>query len=115
MPMNRGNDENIPADPEVYSEMVDLVVGDRIELIYKDSPETVIRATIRRILSDEDESMGPEIEEYVVSWFEIEMLDADDASAAQAASEADAWRRTVTLGTDFQYSLDGRRVAVRKS
>jgi len=31
---------------------------DRIELFYKDSPEATIRATVNRLLSDQDEGMG---------------------------------------------------------
>lgn len=114
MSINMSNDKDNPADTEACSEIADLVVGDHVELIYEDSPQTVIRATVSRILTDEDECMGPEIGDYVASWFEIEMAGAEGEAAAQASLRADAWRRTVTLGTDYKYSLDGRRVVVRK-
>ena len=38
--------------------MLNLESGDRIELLYEDSPEATIRATIDRLLSDRDEGMG---------------------------------------------------------
>lgn len=114
MSINRSDDKNIPADTEARSQMGDLVVGDRIELIYEDNPQNVIRATVSRILTDEDECMGPEIEDYVACWFEIEMASVEGEGAEQFSLRADAWKRTVTFSTDFKYSLDGRRVAVRK-
>lgn len=113
MPTNWNNDKNIAPRAEA-SETVDLVVGDEVELIYEDSPETVIRATIRRVLTDDDECMGPEVRDYVAAWFEIELAVAESEDAGQHSLRDDAWRRTMTLGTDFRYSLDGRRVAVRK-
>ena len=39
--------------------MRNLESGDRIELFYEDSPEATIRATVKRLLSDGDEGMGP--------------------------------------------------------
>jgi hypothetical protein len=86
-------------------EMTDLIAGDQIELVYEDSPQTVMRATVNRILTDEDEGMGPEIEDYVACWFEIELVGIEGEGAKQI----------VTLGTDFKYSLNGRHVTVRKS
>ena len=65
MSINMSHDKNIPTDAEAYSEMPDLVVGDHIELLYEDSPQTVMRATLSRILTDQDEGMGPEVEDYV--------------------------------------------------
>jgi hypothetical protein len=44
MSINTCNDANIPTDTEAYSEMTDLVVGDHIELLYEDSPQTVMHA-----------------------------------------------------------------------
>lgn len=85
--------------------MTDLRVGDQIELLYEDSPQAVMRATVSRILTDQDEGMGPEIEDYVACWFEIELMGIEGESPKQ----------TVTLGTDFKYSLNGRHVTVRKS
>jgi hypothetical protein len=39
--------------------MLSLESGDRIEPFYEDSPEATIRATVKRLLSDGDEGMGP--------------------------------------------------------
>ena len=61
--------------------MTDLIVGDRIELLYEDSPQTVVRATVNRILTDQEEGMGPEIEDYVACWFEIELAGIEGEGA----------------------------------
>jgi hypothetical protein len=39
-------------------EMVSLQCGDQIELSYEDASATTIRATVGRLLSDQDEGMG---------------------------------------------------------
>ena len=51
--------------------MLNLESGDRIELFYEDAPATTIRATVGRLLSDREEGMGIEAEDYVVCWIEI--------------------------------------------
>jgi hypothetical protein len=43
--------------------MIDLFVGDQIELLYDDGFQNVMGATVRRILTDKDEGMGPGSEE----------------------------------------------------
>ena len=111
--MSNDENENGLAD-ETKSRAVDLAVGDQIELVYEDSPETVMRATVSRILSDSDEGMGTVVEDYVACWYEIEMTGVEGEGNAEFASQPDAWKRTVTLCTDYRYSLDGRRVALRK-
>jgi hypothetical protein len=58
-----------------------------------------------RILTDQDEGMGPEVEDYVACWFEI----------AMTGVEGEGTKQIVTLGTDFKYSLNDRHVTVRKS
>lgn len=83
--------------------MTKLQSGDRIELFYEDAPATAIRATVDRLLSDREEGMGFEIQEYTACWIEI-TVDEPDMDAKQV----------VLLGTDFQYRLNGRRVTVRK-
>ena len=45
--------------------MLNLKSGDRIEMFYEDSPTTTIRATVGRLLTDRDEGMGIEIEDYI--------------------------------------------------
>jgi hypothetical protein len=83
--------------------MLDLQSGDRIELFYEDAPATTIRATVVRLLSDRDEGMGTEIEDYTASWIEIIVDEPGDMDA----------RQVVLLGTDFQYRLNGRRISLR--
>jgi len=81
-----------------------LESGDRIELFFEDDPATTIRATVGRLLSDRDEGMGIEVEDYAACWIEITV---DEPSGIDA-------KQVVLLGTDFQYRLNGRRVTVRK-
>ncbi len=108
------NDNNPPAESENWPDIEALVVGDRIELAYEDNPEIVIYATVSRLMSDRDEGMGPEVEDYIACWLEIDMERVEENSATQPLSRADAWRRTVVLGTDHKCSLDGRPVKLRK-
>ena len=84
--------------------MLDLQSGDRIELFYEDAPATEIRATVDRLLTDRDEGMGSEVEDYAACWIEITVDEPKGVDANQA----------VLLGTDFQYRLNGRRVTIRK-
>jgi hypothetical protein len=84
--------------------MLNLESGDRIELFYEDSPATTIRATVGRLLTDLDEGMGIEVEDYVACWIEITVDEPSDRDAKQV----------VLLCTDFQYRLNGRRVTLRK-
>lgn len=67
------NENNNPAENEACPEIGELAVGDRIELTYEDNPEVVIRATVSRLLTDGDEGMGPEVEDYIACWCEIEI------------------------------------------
>ena len=83
--------------------MLNLASGDRIELFYEDSPANTIRATVGRLLSDRDEAMGIEAEDYIATWIEITV---DESSETEA-------RQVVLLGTDFQYRLNGRIVTLR--
>jgi len=84
--------------------MLNLESGDRIELFYEDGPATTIRATVGRLLSDREEGMGIEAEDYVVCWIEISVDEPSDMDAKQV----------VLLCTDFQYRLNGRRVTLLK-
>ncbi len=84
--------------------MLNLQSGDRIELFYEDAPAATVRATVGRLLTDRDEGMGIEVEDYAAYWIEI---------TADEPSEMDA-QQILLLGTDFQYRLNGRRVTLRK-
>ena len=84
--------------------MIELQSGDRIEVFYEDDPATTIRATVGRCLSDREEGMGVEIEDYTACWIEITVDEASDMNA----------NLVVLLGMDFQYRLNGRRITLRK-
>ena len=80
-----------------------LAPGDRIELAYEDAPQPPIRATVIRLLTDEDEGLGKEIEGYTAGWVDIRV---DEPCGVDA-------RQVLLLGTDLQYRLNGRPVTVR--
>jgi hypothetical protein len=84
--------------------MLNLETGDRIELFYEDAPATTIRATVDRLLTDREEGMGIEVDDYAASWIEITVDQPCDMDAKQV----------VLFGTDRQYRLNGRRVTLRK-
>ena len=84
--------------------MVELQSGDRIEMFYEDEPATTIRATVARLLTDREEGMGVEVEDYCACWIEITVDEPKDIDA----------KLVVLLGTDFQYRLNGRRVTLRR-
>jgi len=84
--------------------MINLKSGDRIELLYEDAPATTIRATVGRLLTDRDEGMGIEVEDYIACWIEITVDEPSEMGAKQV----------VLLGTDFEYRLNGRPITVRK-
>ena len=84
--------------------MLNLQSGDRIELFYDDAPATTIRATVDRLLTDRDEGMGSEVEDYIARWMEITVDEPSDMDAKQV----------VLLGADFQPRLSGRLVTLRK-
>ena len=84
--------------------MLNLQCGDRIELFYEDAPAAALCATVGRLLSDREEGMGVEVEDYTACWIEITVDEPNDMDAQQV----------VLLGTDLQYRLNGRRVTLRK-
>jgi hypothetical protein len=83
--------------------MEDLFAGDRISLIFDDIPGEQITATVSRTLSDREEGLGPEIEDYVAYWVEITL----DGQTCQTMCN-------VIMLTNCRYSLDGRIVTIRK-
>jgi len=84
--------------------MIDLQTGDRIELFYDDAPETMLHATVGRLLTDGDEGMGVEVEYYIACWIETTMDEPGDADVNQV----------LLLGMDFRYRLNGRPVTIRE-
>ena len=85
--------------------MLDLQCGDRIQLFFSDAPATAIHATVERLLTDQEEGMGVEVEDYTAYWIEIAVDQPNDLEAKQV----------VLFGTDFQYRLNGRQVNLRKN
>jgi len=84
--------------------MIDLQSGDRIELFFEDAPATIVRATVGRLLTDQEEGMGVEVEDYVACWVETTVDEPSDADMNQI----------LLLGTDFRYRLNGRPVTICK-
>jgi len=84
--------------------MINLQAGDRIELFYEDSPAAAIRATVGRLLTDQEAGMGNEVEDYTACWIEITVDESCNMDANQI----------VLLGADFRYRLNGRQVDLRK-
>ena len=81
-----------------------LSVGDRIRLHFTDTPGETEEATVCATLSDQEEGLSPEIADYVACWLEISVGDCADASR----------RLAISLGTDSQYSLEGRHLTIEK-
>jgi hypothetical protein len=84
--------------------MLNLESGDRIELCYEETSAATIPATVARLLTDLEEGMSVEIEDYTACWIEITLDEPGDMDAKQV----------VLLGTDSRYRLNGRTVTVRK-
>ena len=84
--------------------MVDLETGDRIELFFEDAPATTLHATVGRCLTDLEEGMGEEVEDYIACWIEITFDEPCDNHTDHV----------ILLGTDFRYWLNGRPVTLRK-
>jgi hypothetical protein len=84
--------------------MLNLQSGDQIELFYEDAPAMMIRATVGRVLTDWEEGMGVEVEDYTSRWIEITVDEPRDMRSKQV----------ILLGTDFQYRMNGRRVTLRE-
>ena len=83
--------------------MLNLRSGDRVEFSYEDGPTTTICATVDRLLTDQDEGMGVEIEDYIARWIEITVDEPSDMDTKQV----------LLFGADFQYRLNGRPVTLR--
>jgi hypothetical protein len=84
--------------------MLNLKTGDRVELFFEDAPAMGICATVSRLLTDREQGLGIEVEDYVACWAEITVDEPCDGDAKQV----------VLLGTDFQCRLNGRPVTLRK-
>lgn len=85
--------------------MEDLLSGDRISVMFDDMPCDEITATVTRTLSDTQEGLGPEVEDYVAYWIEIRR----DGNTCPTISNSN-----VLLLTTGRCWLDGRFVTIRK-
>ena len=74
--------------------------GDHIAVTFVDGSGEEFRATVQRVLSDEDEGLGPEVQDYIAYWLEIE-------------PEAGEGTLTASYGLDRQYFIGGRRATIR--
>jgi len=85
-------------------EMNDLRVGDQIDIVFADAPGHSARATVTRFLSDQQEGLSPEAEDYVFCWMEISPEHQGNLAQTQ----------TIMLRADWKYYMDGREVEIRK-
>jgi len=84
--------------------MIDLKLGDQIEIVFTDVPGHTARATVTRFLSDQQEGLSPEAEDYIFCWLEI----CPESQGALGQTQ------TITLGSNWKYYLDGREVEIRR-
>lgn len=84
--------------------MNDLQLGDQIDIVFADNPEHSARATVTRFLSDQQEGLSLEAEDYIFCWLEI--IPEDQGTLEQT--------QTIVLGADWKYYMDGREVKIRK-
>jgi hypothetical protein len=60
---------------------------DRAELFYEDGPTTIICATVDRLMTDQDEGMGVEIEDCTACCIEITVDEPSDIDPKQFCSQ----------------------------
>jgi len=84
--------------------MNDLQPGDQIDIVFADALGRPARATVSRILSDQQEGLSPEAEDYVFCWVEISSEHHGTLAPTQ----------TIMLRADWKYYMDGREVEIRK-
>jgi hypothetical protein len=84
--------------------MLTLERGDRIEILFEDSPEASIHGTVARVLTDSEAGMGAEVLDYIACWAEILVDEPGDGPA----------QHTIELCTDLQCRLNGRPITLRK-
>jgi hypothetical protein len=84
--------------------MNDLQPGDQIDIVFADAPDQSIRATVSRCLSDQQEGLSPESEDYVFCWLEINPEHQGVLAQTQ----------TIVLRADWKYIIDGREVEIRR-
>lgn len=85
-------------------EMNDLKLGDQIDIVFADAPGHSARATVTRFLSDRQEGLSPEAEDYIFCWLEVSPEHQGTLGQTQ----------TIVLGADWKYYMDGREVEIHK-
>ena len=89
---------------ERNEDMNDLQPGDQIDIVFADAPGQASRATVNRLLSNGQEGLSPEAEDYVFCWLEISLEHQGILAQTQ----------TIALRADWKYYMDGRQVEIRK-
>jgi len=84
--------------------MNNLQTGDQIDIVFADTPGHSARATITRFLSDQEQGLSSEANDYIFGWVEVSL----DHQGTLARTQ------TITLGADWKYYMDGREVEIRK-
>jgi hypothetical protein len=84
--------------------MNDLQLGDQIDIVFADTPGHSARATVTRFLSDQQEGLSSEAEDYIFCWLEISPEHQGTLGQTQ----------TIVLGADWKYYMDGREVEILK-
>lgn len=84
--------------------MNDLQPGDQINIVFADAAGESARATVSRLLSDDQEGLSREAEDYCLLWLEISIQHQDTLEESQ----------TIVLGADWKYYMDGREVEICK-
>lgn len=84
--------------------MKDLQPGDQISIVFADASGQSARATVSRLLSDDQEGLSREAEDYFLLWLEISIEHQGTLGQLQ----------TIVLGTDWKYYMDGREVEICK-
>ena len=85
--------------------MVYLSVGDRLSLTFDETEPACdpVTATVVRTLSDREEGLSPEADDYVACWIEIR-CDGDTLPKIC----------TLVFRMDDSYTLDGQSVTIQK-
>jgi hypothetical protein len=84
--------------------MNELKPGDQIDITFADAPGQSARATVGRLVSDRQEGLSSEAEDYVFWW--VEISPEHQGTLAQT--------QTIAFRADWKYYMDGREVEIRK-
>ncbi|MEP7353160.1 MAG: hypothetical protein ABI824_08020 [Acidobacteriota bacterium] len=84
--------------------MADLEPGDQVEIVFINAPGQPVRATVSRFLSNREEGLSPEANDYIFCWLEINPQHHGHLAPTQ----------TIALRADRKCYMDGREVEIRK-